>query len=210
MAIAPTVIVIATLLALAPAEPLVAQSGTGPADAAMGHYVLEPGHGSVTATVRQVGLLDYRLRFSHLTARFDLDPAAPQASVVAVDIDARTFQTPDGGAGRRFAAAFLDAERRPRITFRSTAIRTLDRIHSAIVGDLTFRGVTRPVTLAVTDLPIAEAVGAPGARLRIFATTRIKRSDFGSTSWRGVISDEVRLVIEADFVRREGAAGQAR
>jgi polyisoprenoid-binding protein YceI len=70
----------------------------------------------------------------------------------------------------------------------------------AVAGNLTFRGVTRPVTLDVTYNGTSSGL-IGGRRMGFSATTVIKRSDFGSTAWQNAVGDDVRLVIETEFAR---------
>ena len=70
-----------------------------------------------------------------------------------------------------------------------------------MTGDLTFRGVTKPVTLDVIYNGTASAL-IGGRRMGFSATTVIKRSDFGSTAWRNAVGDDVQVVIEAEFARK--------
>lgn len=172
-----------------------------PASAPAGHYVLDPRHASVIARVRHMGLSNYTLRFDHVAADFDYDPAHPEASKVSVTIDAHSLDTGDTGLNRQFAGEFLDADANPNITFTSTSLQRGEANHGTLGGDLTFRGVTKPVTLDVTyDGTEANLIG--GRRMGFSATAVIKRSDFGSKAWQGPVGDEVQLVIEAEFARK--------
>jgi polyisoprenoid-binding protein YceI len=191
----------AALIAGLFASPARSEPSLDPATAPAGHYVLDPRHASVIARVRHMGLSNYTMRFRRVEASYDYDPANPSASKVSVTIDAHSIDTGDEGISRQFASEFLDAGAHPNITFESTAIQPTETNHGTVVGDLDFRGVTKPVTLAVTyDGTEANLIG--GRRMGFSATATIKRSDFGSKAWRNVVGDEVGLVIEAEFVRK--------
>ena len=184
--------------------PLAAQAAsTNPSEAPAGHYEMDPRHASLTASVLHMGLSHYTLRFDHFTASYDYDPAHPDASKIQAQIDVTSLDVGDASVSHEFAGEFLDATAHPQATFVSTAITMTDANHGTVAGDLTLRGVTHPVTLAVTFNGTSPGMmGMGGHRMGFSATTTIKRSDFGSQAWQSAVGDDVRLVIEAEFARR--------
>ncbi len=189
------------LLLMAPAS--VAEPSINPADAPAGHYELDPSHASVVARVRHMGLSHYTMRFDRVAASYDYDPAHPDASKISVVIDAQSLDVGDPGIGKRFAREFLGADEHPQITFNSTAIAETDLAtgHGSMTGDLTLRGITRPITLTVAyNGTSASLIG--GRRMGFSAHGSFKRSDFGSTAWRGPVGDDIDLIIEAEFVHK--------
>jgi polyisoprenoid-binding protein YceI len=172
-----------------------------PAKAPAGHYVLDRRHASLLARVRHQGLSLYTMRFDKVEGEYDYDPALPLASKISVTIDAKSLDTGDPGVSKQFANEFLDADRNPTITFKSSSIQTTDQGHGTMTGDLTLRGVTQPVTLDVTYNG-TEAGLIGGRRMGFSATATIKRSEFGSKAWSSAVGDEVQLVIEAEFARQ--------
>lgn len=193
--------VLVLMLALAAPVGRAATPSTDPAAAPAGHYVLDHRHASVLATVLHLGLSHYTMRLDQFDAVYDYDPVNPAGSKLSVTLDARSLDTGDAGISHQFADQFLDAEQHPEITFVSTAIQPTDPGHGVVTGDLTFRGVTRPASLQVTYNGSGYTL-IGGQRMGFSATTVIKRSDFGSKAWLGEVGDDVRLVIEAEFVRR--------
>ncbi len=105
------------------------------------------------------------------------------------------------------SADFLEVEKFPTLTFKSTrVIRTADG-EFAVTGDLTIRGVTRSVVFNVEG-PTPPAKDPWGnTRLGLSATTKINRKDFGLT-WNSaleaggvLVGDEVAITVEAEFVK---------
>ena len=96
---------------------------------------------------------------------------------------------------------FFDVERFPEMTFQSRKIERIGENSLRVEGDVTLRGITRPMTLAVTvsDRRPDAPAGAPYARFQGFGT--IKRSDFGMTKFVGMIGDTVEISIAADARR---------
>ncbi len=146
----------------------------------MSTWQLDTAHTVVSFTGKHMMITKVRGIFKGVTGTIEFDEADPAASRVEVTIPAATVET---GMEPRDAhlrsADFLDAENHPALTFASTGIVPKgDRW--AITGDLTIRGVTRPVVLDAEALGIV--TGMDGRRHAGFeATTKIKRSDWGLT-----------------------------
>jgi len=95
---------------------------------------------------------------------------------------------------------FFDADKFNSITFQSTAIELTSEKTGKVTGNLTFHGVTKPVVLDVTlNGTIASHPITKKPALGFSAKTVIKRSDFGVNELEGPLSDDVNLIIEAEF-----------
>ena len=95
----------------------------------------------------------------------------------------------------------LDAADYPQITFVSTAVRARNPSEAQIDGDITIRGVTRPITF---DASIWRQQGSESgdlSRLTIRLVGTINRSDFGAVGWNDMVADEVKLDIRARISR---------
>ena len=150
-----------------------------------------------------MGLSFYTMRFNRFDARYDFDPASPAASKIEVTIDANSLDVGDDAIGRQFARQFLGADKHPQITFTSAGVQATEPGHGTLAGDLTLNGVTRPVTLDVTFNGSGPGLfGIGGYRMGFSAVGDIKRSEFGSKAWEGLVGDNVRLLIEVEFVRK--------
>ncbi len=167
----------------------------------MNTWQLDTAHTSVSFTTKHMMITKVRGAFKGVTGTIRFDEANPTASSVAVEIPAATVDTGMEPRDNHLRSAdFLDVETFPTLTFTSTAItRKGDRF--AITGDLTIRGVTRPVVLDTEHLGIVTAMD--GRRHAGFeATTRIKRSDWGLTWNVGLeaggwlVSDDVTIELE--------------
>ncbi|MBA3812222.1 MAG: YceI family protein [Caulobacteraceae bacterium] len=189
----------AALAVLAFASPSAALAASrNIADLPAGAYRLDKKHASITAKVMHLGVSLYTLRFDAFDATFTYDPAHPEAAQVRAKVDTTSL---DVGAayGRRFADDFLEADKFPTMTFVSTAIRPgAEGKAGTMRGDLTLRGVTRPVTFDVTFGGVGKSL-IFGTVTGFSATTTIKRSDFGSSAMRAFVGDDVRIEIEAEF-----------
>ena len=175
-------------------------ASVNPADAPAGTYVLDKTHASLTASLSHMGMSHYAMRFNGLDASFSYDPKTPEASKVQASVDANSMDVGAPKISAQFARDFLAGEEHPQITFVSTAI-SYSGAHGTMTGDLTLRGVTRPVTLDVTFNGAGPGL-IGGHRMGFSATGDIKRSDFGSKAWLSAVGDDVHIVIEAEFQRK--------
>jgi len=137
-----------------------------------------------------------------------LDDTDSSRSTVEVSIPAEGIKTGDEARdGHLKAADFLDVEKFPTITFKSTSITSTGDSNYAVTGDLTIHGVTKSVTLAVEDVssPTKDPYG--NERIGLTASTKIERKDFGLV-WNGVmesggvlVGDEVTITIDAELIK---------
>jgi len=175
----------------------------------MSTWNLDTAHTVVSFTARHLMITKVRGIFKDVTGTVELDEIDPTRSSVTVSIPTATVDTGSEARDNHLRSAdFLDAGQYPTMEFRSTKIeRTGDR--DAITGDLTIRGVTRPVTLDASFLGIVPNMQG-GRHVGIEATTKIKRSDWGLTWNVGLeaggwlVSDEIS--IDLDLAADQAAA----
>jgi polyisoprenoid-binding protein YceI len=171
-------------------------------------YKIDPAHSSAQFVVRHMMITNVRGAFSNLQGAVVWDSAKPNESSVEVQIDATTIQTQDAGRDAHLKSAdFLDVEKFPTITFKSTGVESASATDLKITGDLTVHGVTKQVVLTV-DGPTPEHKD-PWGNLRIgaSASTKIKRSEFGLT-WNAaletggfLVGDDVKIELEISLIK---------
>jgi polyisoprenoid-binding protein YceI len=158
----------------------------------LGRYEIDTGYSTVRFRTRHLfGLAPVRGRFAIRGGTVDIaEPLA--ASAVYAEIDAASFRTrnPQRDASVR-SARLLDVARQPVITFTSERV---DR--QELTGALTVRGVTRPVTLSV------EPPAVSPRSFTVRATTRIDRTEFGLTAYRGLAGRHLDMTVEVQCVRK--------
>ncbi len=167
----------------------------------MSTWQLDTAHTVVSFTAKHMMITKVRGIFKGVTGTLEFDDADPAASRVEVVIPAATVESGmDARDNHLRSADFLDADAYPVLTFASTGIVPHDD-RWAITGDLTIRGVTRPVVLDAVALGIV--TGMDGRRHAGFeATTRIKRSNWGLTWNVGLeaggwlVSDDITVELE--------------
>jgi len=171
-----------------------------------GAYVLDPAHASVNWSLSHSGLSMYTARFDDISGALDFDPNAPTASRLDIRIDPKSVSTGNAGWDNTLATEgkYFDSDAHPEIRFVSTASVKMTDTTGTVTGDLTLRGVTKPVTLNVTYNGAGKSFGHPGATLGFSATGKIKRSEWGMSHLTSFgIGDEVTLRIEAEFNEKQ-------
>jgi polyisoprenoid-binding protein YceI len=193
----------ALTLGLALAGPAVANPVTrDPAKVPAGTYVLDKRHASLVAKLAHLGGFSrYTLRFSGLDGGFTYDPANWQATKLSFTVDPKSVDTGDPSFNKQIAGYF-HAEKYPAISFVSTAITATPDGQGQVTGDLTFHGVTKPVTLNVTFNGEGPGLLGVGTRMGFSGTARIKRSDFNETAVSQWAGDDVDLLFEVEFSKK--------
>ena len=193
--------ILAGALLIAPvAVPAVASAqavATDPAQAPAGTWAIDKKHASLNLKISHFGTSHFAFRFAQgaIDGSYVYDPAKPLDTKVSITIDAAAVDTglPDFNKEIGTDPKFFNGAQFPKITFVSTKLEP-----GKLTGDLTFRGVTKPVTLDVKYNGFAKTPF--GSQIMGFsATGKIKRSDFGFTHLVPMVSDEVDLAIEAEF-----------
>jgi len=190
-------------------------------DVPAGDYGLDLTHGSLTWKVNHMGLSNYTARFAKWDATITFDPANLSASKVVATIDPTSVKTDYPGDYKKSHAQtgfkswdedlaksdkFFNAGKFPTITFTSTSVETTGEKTGKVTGDLTFLGVTKPVTLDVTFNGSKNPHPfVPAAAIGFSATGAIKRSDFGVAFPPGAVGDDVQIVIEGEFIQKVAA-----
>jgi len=145
-----------------------------------GAYDIDGAHTSVEFVGRHLLITKVRGRFTDVSGRITI-AAEPEASHVAVEIGAASLTSGNADRDTHLKSAdFFDVDRFPTITFRSTSVTALADNTWEVVGDLTVRDTTRPVTLQV-DFDGADVSPLGDERIGFSAATDVNREDFGLT-----------------------------
>src|ERR1043166_748827 len=172
-------------------------------------WQIDPYQAQVEFSVKHLGMMTVRGHFTDVTAKGTIDPDNPRPDSVDITIAANSIRTNNPMRDNDLRGPnFLDVERFPTITFISTAMRPTGDSQFAMTGDLTIKGITRPVTLNVTRYGEFNDPGMMGHRMAYSAETEISRKDFGLTmammlDGRFVVGDEVKINIELEIVEKK-------
>lgn len=196
----------ASLMLVALAAPAAAQTSTDPKHAPTGAYSLETRHSQVLFAIPHLGITDYYGRFNKLFGSLNFNSGDLEKSSVAITIDMTSVDTPSHELiGELMGANVFGASTYPTATFKSTAVKRTGNGTGTIAGDLTLRGVTKPVTLDVVFGGVTSDPLTGADDIGFHATATLKRTDFGITGmvWESMVSDDVKLTIEAMFQRKK-------
>ena len=180
---------------------ILATAAAAPALAAPESYALDAGHTFPRFSYSHFGYSTQLSRFNKTTGKIVFDKVAKTGSV-DITIDTKSVDTGFPLFNEHIQSEdFLDTAQFPTATFKSTRVVFTGDKPSAIEGNLTLKGVTRPVTLTVTSFqamphPILkkDAIGAN-------ANVTVKRSDFNAGKYAPNVSDEVRIDIAVEAIK---------
>jgi polyisoprenoid-binding protein YceI len=165
-------------------------------------FVIDPVHTNILFIANHLGYSRMIGQFQEFSGEFSFDEQAVENSAVAVTVNTASVDTDDQARDDHLRSPdFFNAAEFPEMTFASTAIERTGDKTGKITGDLTLLGVTKPVTLDVTfnqkaphPLPQYSGVEVAG----FSATTTIKRSDFGMSTFVPAIGDEIEIILEVE------------
>jgi polyisoprenoid-binding protein YceI len=182
------------------------------AQAPAGTYAVDKTHASVTWKGLHQGLSWYVARFTNFDIAVDFNEADVSKSKVTATIDPKSVETDfaktkPAGRNEDFNAElasgdrFFNAGKFPQITFKSTAISKTGDKTGKMTGDLTFLGVTKPVTLDVTYVGNRADPRTQKHKIGFMATGTLKKTDFGLAAG-GPIADDIKIEINAELVQK--------
>lgn len=175
-------------------------------------WQIDSSHSHVYFTARHMMISKVRGSFESFDGTIDFDPENLTATNVDIKIDAASINTKNADRdGHLTSPDFLNAEEFPTLTFKSTKVEQADEENGKLYGDLTIKGITKPVVLDVEYAGIAKSPwGTTSAGFS--ATTSINRTDWG-LSWNqaletgGVlVGEKIKIEIELELVQQ--AEGQ--
>ena len=173
---------------------------------AVGVWTIDPGHADVGFVGRHFGLTKIRGRFVGVTGEVIVADDVADSSLT-VTIDMASVSSGDQTRDDHLRSDdFFDVVNHPTATFVSRRIES-DGSGGSIVGDLTIKGITRPVELAVEYLGYAKDPSG-NDRAVFSASATIDREDWGLT-WNMVleaggllVSKQIRLEVEVELIRQ--------
>jgi polyisoprenoid-binding protein YceI len=171
-------------------------------------YKLDASHTAIEWRVSHFGFSSPSGKFMNVDGTLELDEANPAASKISVTIPMESVNSGVSKLDEHLRSPdFFDVSRYPAATFTSNkVVKTGDRT-ATVYGDLTLHGVTKPVALSVKLNLIGEnmkKVKTAG----FTATTTIKRSDFGISTYTPALGDDVKIDIESEANLVSGDAAQ--
>jgi polyisoprenoid-binding protein YceI len=169
------------------------------------NWQIDLAHSSVGFSTKHMMLTTVRGSLPIVDARLEFDAEHPERGSVAVTLDASGIDTGFEARDNHLRSPdFLGTDEHPRITFSSTRVEPVGGSHYRIHGELSIRGVTRPVVLdARLDGVVPDPRG--GRRAAFSASTRINREDWG-LGWNVALEQGGWLVGKEILVEIDVAA----
>lgn len=160
-------------------------------------YTVDPMHTYPHFSVSHMGFSTMHGRFDETSGKITLDTKAKRGSM---EITIKTGSITTGYAKRDNhlkSPDFFNAAEFPVMTFKSTKMKFKGDVPVSVEGELTLLGVTKPVTLTITEFKCGANPMNKKYECGAGATGKIKRSDFGMNKFP-IIGDEIKLVFEIE------------
>ncbi|MEM1288001.1 MAG: YceI family protein [Pseudomonadota bacterium] len=176
-----------------------------------GTYAIDAGHTSLFWSVSHFGFSNYTARLNSVDATVELNAEDITQSSLTATIDMTSVNTDYPFAERTDfdeelrGEQWLNAGNFPEATFTSTEIVKTGDSTATITGDLTFLGVTLPMTLDAELIGFAETYPVPvvqGAVFGVQATGTFDRTEFGFATFAPNIGAEVTIELNAEFIQQ--------
>jgi polyisoprenoid-binding protein YceI len=165
-----------------------------------GVYKMDKNHGYLVFSYLHLGFSHPLLRFTNFDTEIQYDGAKIDNSTAKVTIAVNSIDSGVANLNNELVGdKFLDAAKFPEITFVSTAYKTTGKDTATLTGDLTIKGVTKPVTLDVRLNKAGEHPMSKKPVLGFSATGKFNRSEFGMGMMTPMVGDELSLQFEGEF-----------
>lgn len=164
-------------------------------------YTLDKSHTSITFSVDHFGFSTVHGRFDDFSGTITLDQQKPENSKVAFTVKAASVDTQWAKRDEHLRSAdFFNVAKFPDITFTSTKVvlDKDDKNEADVTGNLTLLGVTKPVTFEVELRKLEKSPISQKMTAGFKVEGKIKRTDFGMSTYAPMVGDEIPLRIDAE------------
>ncbi len=178
----------------------------------MATWTFDPLHTQVEFSAKHFGMMTVRGNFSDVTVTGDVYPDQPERSKVEVNIRTASIRTHNEQRDNDLRSSyFLEAEKYPTINFKSTKLEAKGPDKGTLTGDLTIKGITKPVTLNVVKYGEFNDPQM-GHRIGYAAETKINRKDFGMNfdamvNGKFVVSNDIQVNVEGELLEVQDKVG---
>lgn len=163
-------------------------------------YRIDPAASSVDAKVSFLGLGSQKAMFPSMSGNVSMASDTGKGFNLDVRIDAKQLKSGNSAMTKKLKGPdFFDVANHPTVRFRGTRITMSGSSNGSVQGELTARGVTRPVTLAVVFSTPPSQIGTKNA-ISLTGTTTINRKDFGMTAYSAVVGKKVTITIRSRLI----------
>jgi polyisoprenoid-binding protein YceI len=176
----------------------------------MGTWKFDPYHTQVEFSAKHLGMMTVRGHFAEVTATGELHPDNPERSTLEATINTASIRTHNEQRDNDLRSSnFLEIDKFPTMTFKSTKIEHTGGDKYRVTGDLTIKGATKSVTLNAVKYGEFNDPQM-GHRIGYAAETQINRKDFGMRfemmlDGKFIVSNEIQINIEGEIVEAKEA-----
>ena len=173
-------------------------------------YTIDASHSQVGFTTRHMGFSKVRGRFETFEGTLRMVPDRLDTLEADVVVETGSINTNEAKRDAHLRTSdFFLVEEHPNLTFKSTGVRDVNGNRCTLLGDLTIRGVTKPVALEAEYLGEGKDPWG-GTRVAFEGRAKINRKDFG-LNWNVVletggwlVSEDVEISLEVQAVQQSG------
>ncbi|MEM1436906.1 MAG: YceI family protein [Pseudomonadota bacterium] len=167
-----------------------------------GTYKLEPTHGYIVFSYSHLGFSKPHLRFDSFDVTLNANSEQPDASTLAVTVAAASINSQVEEFDEHLNGEdYFDSTKYPEISFSSTKVTRSGDDTFEVVGDLTIKDVTKPVTLEATINKAANHPMRGKPTIGVSANGLIKRSEWGLGKYVPNVGDEVSMDIQVELIQ---------
>ena len=168
-----------------------------------GAYELDPAHSFLIFKVNHLGLSTYVGRFNTLSATLDFDPQKIEQTQLDSVVAMNSIDVNDSELEERLQGGdWFNVAKYPEARFDTASVEAGTDGTFLFTGNMTFRGITKPVVLTARFNGGADNLLTRRYTLGFTATGTMKRSDFGMDAFDSLVGDDVELEIYAEFLRK--------
>src|SRR6266849_1379093 len=171
----------------------------------MSNWKFDPMHTQVEFSAKHLGMMTVRGHFAEVTATGDIHPEHPERTTVEATINTASIRTHNEQRDKDLRSSnFLEIDKYPTMTFKSIKLEMTGPDSATLMGDLTIKGNTHPVTLKVVKYGEFNDPNM-GHRIGYAAETVIDRKDFGMRfdlmlDGKFIVSNEIQINIEGELI----------
>ena len=165
-------------------------------------WQIDPNHTAAQFSVRHLGISTVRGAFTKVSGSVTYDPANPGKTLIDVTIDTSSVDTRVERRDNDLRSPnFFDAAKFPTLTFKSKRTEANGAGRLKVTGDLTIHGVTKEVVLEVEgpSEPMKDPRG--NQHMGASASTKINRQDFGVSADKGMVGDDISIMIDVELIQ---------
>lgn len=164
-------------------------------------FNIDPSHTAIGFAVNHFGFSDTRGRFEMFEGDLKLDMDKPENSSISMTIKTDSINTHWTKRDQHLRSPdFFNVKKFPTATFKSTKVEKTGENTLKVMGNMTILGNTKPVTFDVKVNRVAPHPFAKKQTVGMIATTTIKRSNFGMSTYLPNIGDEVPITIDMEAI----------